>query len=198
MHILWSILVILASYLIGGFNSAYYIGRLWGVDDIRKYGSGNPGTTNVLRIVGKRAAFFTLLFDVAKGLVAVSLGLLLVKSSGVAILCGLAVIIGHNYPVQLGFKGGKGIATSIGVIFLLSPLAALCSLLIGLVVIAITKYVSLGSIIGSVLFPVFVAVFNGSWQYILFGVVMALMAVYRHRANISRLASGTESRIKLY
>ncbi|SHE37635.1 glycerol-3-phosphate acyltransferase PlsY [Caldanaerobius fijiensis DSM 17918] len=198
MNVLLIIIALISSYVIGGFNSAYYIGKLWGIDDIRKYGSGNPGTTNVLRILGKTAALLTLLFDVAKGVVAVLLGLLLFKSSGVAILCGIAVILGHNYPIQLGFKGGKGIATSIGVIFLLSPVAAIYSLLIGIIVIIITKYVSLGSIVGSILFPIFVAIFHGSWQYVLFGVVMALMAVYRHRANIGRLISGTESKIKLY
>lgn len=198
MNILLTIIVLIISYIIGGFNSAYYIGKLWGIDDIRKYGSGNPGTTNVLRVLGKPAAFLTLLFDVAKGVVAVLLGLTLLKSSGIAILCGIAVILGHNYPIQLGFKGGKGIATSIGVIFLLSPVAAICSLLIGLIIIAITKYVSLGSIIGSILFPIFVAIFHGSWQYILFGILMASMAVYRHRANITRLVNGTESKVKLY
>jgi len=147
------LLIILVSYLLGSVSFAYLISKHFYHIDIRNYGSKNAGATNVLRVIGGKSALIVLLLDVLKGVIAVLLGRL-IGGEGLALLCGVAVVVGHNWPIFLCFKGGKGIATSLGVILGIYPLGALIMLLIGILVIAFSRYVSLGSVTAAVVFPI--------------------------------------------
>lgn len=185
-----------AAYLLGSINSSIIVGRLFGLEDIRKHGSGNAGATNTLRTLGKKAAALTVLGDALKGILAI----LLARIVGGADVCmyaaGLCVVLGHNFPIYFGFKGGKGILTSAAVIFMLDWRIGLAVLVISLAVMAVSKYVSLGSITGAVLFPVAVFVLHrGDYIFFVFAVIMGLLAVIRHRQNIKRLISGTENKL---
>ncbi|MBP3337405.1 MAG: glycerol-3-phosphate 1-O-acyltransferase PlsY [Clostridia bacterium] len=208
MLILTLILSLLAGYLLGSLNISIIIGKLKG-DDIRNHGSGNAGATNSLRVYGKKIAALVLLGDALKAVVAVFVGLLIAKLSGLdaetimfcKFLAGFGAVLGHNFPLYFGFKGGKGIITSVAFIFTVDPLAGSIILVSGVIIIAITRYVSLGSVVGAILYPICVIVSNIGKQsatkpyYIALSVVLALLAVYRHKANIKRLIAGNESKL---
>lgn len=186
------VLLILAAYLIGNFSTSYLIARLFAKIDIREYGSGNPGSTNILRTLGAKAAAFTFLGDLLKGVLAV----LLAKIFGgptLALVCGLTVVIGHNWPVFLGFRGGKGIATTMGVVLAIKPFIALVCISIGVTILFKFKYVSLASLIAITLLPFAIVIYG--FNYFLFGLILALLAIYRHRENIQRLLAGNERKI---
>lgn len=187
-------MLIVISYFLGNFSTSVIISKLWANIDIRKHGSGNAGATNMYRILGAKAAILTLIGDALKGVFAVWIGR---KFGGeyTALLCGMAVIIGHNWPVLLGFKGGKGIATAIGVVLTVNYIVALICILLGILVLIKTKYVSLASMVGIIVLPVLL-LFNGGVMHFLFGLVLMTMALFRHRGNIHRLMQGTESKIK--
>ncbi|MGB9839680.1 glycerol-3-phosphate 1-O-acyltransferase PlsY [Thermovenabulum sp.] len=184
----------LLSYLFGSISFAYIICKKYYGIDIRKYGSGNPGTTNVLRTVGTRAAALVYIADFLKGFLAVMIGRLF-GGPIFGVFCGLFAIIGHDFSLFLGFNGGKGIATSMGVGFAVSPLAALLSTLAGVAVIFLTRYVSLGSITGITLFPIFLGILGYKNLYIFYALIMAIIAVYRHKSNIKRLLEGKENKL---
>lgn len=189
-YIIW----IIVAYLIGNFATSYLISKILGKIDIREHGSGNAGATNVLRVLGVKAALPTFVGDALKGAIAV----LFVKSMGdiwLTIAVGLAVILGHNFPILLKFKGGKGIATSIGVFLAIDPIGAIFSILLGLLLIIKTKYVSLGSVGGMALLPIILLILGRPFEIILFGLLIGLLAVFQHRANIKRLLNGTESKL---
>ncbi|QSZ27946.1 glycerol-3-phosphate acyltransferase [Aceticella autotrophica] len=188
------VLAVVIAYLIGGINSAYLISKYIKKIDVRNYGSGNAGATNVMRILGVKAAVFVFLLDVLKGIIAVSIGRYLCGETG-ALLSGIAVVCGHNWPIFLNFKGGKGIATSLGVILIINPLFGIYSLIAAILVIAITKYVSLGSILGSLFFLLLNLIYWKSFSTFLFALIMMLLAVFQHRSNIKRLFSGTELKL---
>ncbi|WP_027718749.1 glycerol-3-phosphate 1-O-acyltransferase PlsY [Desulfovirgula thermocuniculi] len=186
--------LVVLSYLIGSIPVGYLLGRMKGVD-IRLHGSGNIGATNVWRTLGPAAGVTALVLDVAKGLVPVLLG----KSTGgdaLALLCGLAAIAGHSWSVFLGFRGGKIIATSLGVFLALSPVAALLALGIWLAVVVLSGYVSLGSIVAAASMPFLMLALRQPWSYVLFSLVAAAVAVYKHVPNIRRLLAGTEPKIR--
>lgn len=188
-------LAIAAAYLIGSIPFGYILTRLFRRLDIRRYGSGNIGATNVLRLLGWKAAVPVLLLDVGKGSAAVLLARALSGETAVVLAAALAVLLGHCFPLFLKFKGGKGAATGIG---LLLPLSwTVCAAAVGLavLVIAATRYVSLGSITGAFSVPLFMLLFNYEPLYLLFGAAMALLVIFRHHENIRRLLSGTESRL---
>lgn len=193
MKVLFTILI---SYLIGCFSSAYFIGKISKKIDIRSYGSGNAGATNALRVLGKKMGALTLVLDVLKGILAVIIGYKVMGLKG-ELLAGLFVVMGHNWPVFLNFKGGKGVATSLGVLFMLNWKVALISLIIAIVIVTITKYVSLGSIIGSLVAPILMVLISREYNQLLFltTLVLGLLSVYRHKANIYRLLKGEESKI---
>jgi len=174
-------------------------GRVVGGVDVRQYGSGSTGTTNVLRTVGKRAAVVVLLLDMSKSVVAVLLAKLLTDSAGVEVATALAAIIGHIWPVFAGFRGGKGISVGWSALFVLDPISGLVATLVGVPVIALSKYVSLGSIMGAIsgciaLFVVAVAT-DTSTVYVWYAVIGGSSALVLHRANISRLIRGEERKI---
>lgn len=186
------VLAVLLSYTIGNFSTSIIVSKLWAGIDIRKYGSGNAGATNVLRTLGMKAGLVTFIGDALKAILAVWIGSRL-GGEGTALICGIAVVIGHNWPIFLGFKGGKGIASSIGVGLFVNPIVAIICIIVGVLIVAKTKYVSLGSVVAISLLPVLL-LFSG-FKFFLFGLVLALMAIYRHKENISRLLKGTESKL---
>ena len=196
----WLLIVIL-SYLIGSIPSGYLVARTQGID-IRQHGSRNIGATNVLRVMGKKWGYLVFLCDSSKGFVAVKLGMVIAAQSSVVggVIAAIACILGHNYTFWLGFKGGKGIATSGGVVLALFPIIVICCVLVvWVVVFYVGKYVSLASIAAAVVLPfaVFLIVEKrGSEFWTLFGfsVLIGALAVWRHQTNIVRLMNGTESR----
>ena len=187
--------LIVLSYLIGALPTGLILVRVLRGEDIRQHGSGNIGTVNVLRVAGPTVAATVLLVDVLKGLAPV----LLARGAGLApwavVACGLAAIGGHNWSVFLGFRGGKGIATSFGVLAGLSVPAALVAAVVWIVTVAITRFASLGSLLAVVSVPITLWRLHTPPEYVAFGVIASLLAIYRHRANIQRLVAGTELRI---
>lgn len=202
------VIVAVVGYLLGSISPAYFIGKLTNGTDIRKKGSGNLGSTNVLRVLGAKAAAITFVADVLKGFVTMLICDLLFSDThsgygAVAILIGgLAVILGHNFPFYLNFKGGKGIATSFGIALYLNPFGALFLLLIEWVITLTTGYVSLASVINCLAYPFLVNLVHvepnatNMYTWILSG-VMAIIAIIRHWANIKRLLHGKENRFML-
>lgn len=182
------------AYLLGSMNWSYIAGRVFGGIDIRQHGSGNAGATNVNRVLGPRAAAFAFAGDLLKGVAAVLIGRNMAGDMG-AIFAAVAVICGHNWPVFLGFKGGKGVATSVGALLSLDIRIALIVLAVGVLIIAVTRYVSLGSVTGAILYPTLVVMFGSSREMIAFALVIAAFVLVKHRGNIKRLLRGEESKL---
>lgn len=191
-----TVLIAVAAYFIGGLSPAVLISRLVTGRDIRETGSGNAGATNVMRSIGVRAGILTFLLDVLKGVVPTLVAKLCVASPYAAYLAGFMVILGHAFPMLLGFRGGKGVATSLGMLFVLQPLATTVLMLLALSIIFATGYVSLGSIVCTVLVPVsgFLIPAIG-WHFGVFGLFVAALVLWKHRENIERLIRGTENKI---
>jgi glycerol-3-phosphate acyltransferase PlsY len=189
---------IIIAYLLGSIPTGYWLGRMKGVD-IRQFGSGNIGMTNVLRVLGKPYAILTLLVDIGKGAVAVTLipYLLYTPDPWVKVLAGLAAVCGHNWTIFLKFKGGKGVATSAGVFLGLAWLPTLLVLGIFGIILGLFRYVSLGSIVAAVCFPILMLLFHQHILYIILSILLALFIIIRHRSNIKRLLAGTENRFSL-
>lgn len=194
------ILIIVISYFIGNFQTSYILGKTIKKTDIRQFGSGNAGTTNALRIFGKKVAAATLLLDAVKGSIAVIIGKNILGDIG-AMVAGLGVVSGHNWPVFLKFKGGKGIATTIGVALVLLPLQAIICIIIGIMIIVKTRYVSLGTMSAIVIWPIVYFIGNLlikmpiDGHFFILTIVLAIMAIYKHKSNIVRLLKGEELRI---
>lgn len=190
-----TVLALIGAYLIGSLSFGVLAGKLLKGIDIRQHGSGNAGTTNIQRTVGTGPAIVVLLLDVGKGVAAVLLAQRLTGEPTVMMLAGALSILGHNWPVFFRFKGGRGIATSIGVFLGLTPVVILIATAIGVALIALTRYVSLGSIVGAISIPFLMLIYNMPPSYIFFGTVVAGLAVWRHRDNITRLVNGTENKL---
>lgn len=190
------IIGILVAYLLGSISSAIVVSYLLGLPDPRATGSGNPGATNVLRAGSKTGAVLTLLGDIAKGwlpvFIAVQLGHF---PAWVVALIGLAAFLGHLYPVFFGFKGGKGVATALGVILAISPLTGLLVILTWLLVAAILRYSSLAALVAALVAPVYLALVDPQPWLVAALCVMAALLYWRHYGNIQRLLAGTEPRI---
>ncbi|HEX5601527.1 MAG TPA: glycerol-3-phosphate 1-O-acyltransferase PlsY [Pyrinomonadaceae bacterium] len=188
------IILVVVAYLLGSIPFGYLIVRGKSGADIRETGSGGTGATNVSRRAGKAAGVLTLLLDAAKGCVAV----LIAKSFGgddwVIAAAAIATLVGHIFPVWLGFRGGKGVATGVGIFLMLAPIALLCAGVVFVAIVLLTRFVSLGSITAAILIPVLVWVLSDSRPVLIAAVVGAALIVFAHRGNIQRLASGTESR----
>lgn len=200
--------IALVSYLIGSIPAGYLVGRARGVDILRE-GSGNIGATNVLRVLGKPYGYAVFLFDFLKGVGAVRLSILIASRMDpgsdatelIAIVSGVLCVIGHSYPVWLGFKGGKGVATSAGVLFGLMPVAALVMMIVWLVIFALTKYVSVASIAAAIALPLVVLGMvrlqeTNGMALVYFSICLTVVIVWRHRSNIARLRKGTEQSFK--
>lgn len=190
-------LTIIIAYLIGNFSPSYFLGKFFAKKDIREYGSGNAGTTNALRVFGKKIGILTLVLDIAKGVLAVIIGNYLLGEEG-RYIGALFVVLGHNWPVLLKFKGGKGVATSVGVLLTLNWKLGLIVLALGIIIIIITKYVSLGSLLGSVFAPFISFMLLGTTRSYLFytTLILAATSIFKHRSNIKRLIKGNENKLK--
>lgn len=193
------VVLILLAYLLGSISFGVLASRIFRLPDPRTYGSGNPGATNVLRSGKKKAAAFTLLGDAGKGWVAVAGAQCLVPLSGMdeetVALAALAVFLGHLFPVFLGFRGGKGVATALGVLTGLNPWIGLSAALIWLVAATVWRFSSLAALVAAASAPICTALFLGYDARTFAVVVMSLMLVWRHKSNIAGLISGTEPRI---
>ena len=164
--------------------------------DLREHGSKNIGATNAWRTLGKLPGFTIFFMDLLKGIIGVYLGLILVGTSIAMIAGGILAIVGHSASVFLRFKGGKGVATGLGVLIMLMPTVSVCVFFIWLIIVMISKYVSLGSIIAAAFVPILAYMFNLSLSFIVFGIVAAIFVIYRHKTNIVRLLQGNENEMK--
>lgn len=188
-------LVIFISYLIGSISFGYIFCKVIKGVDIRNYGSGNTGATNISRILGLGPSVIVFILDALKGISAIYLTRFFAESPIIIILAGIAVIVGHNWPVFFGFRGGRGIATSLGVLFAISPVVFIWLLIIGISVVALSRYISLGSVSGAVALPFLMWHFKLELPFIIFGILMSSLAIIRHIPNLKRLKEGKESKI---
>ena len=197
-------------YLLGSINAAVIVSRTFNKSDIRSHGSGNAGATNMLRTFGLKSAIITTVIDLAKGILACLLSGLLLKFFGGrfgytegACIGGLFAVIGHNWPVYFGFKGGKGVLTALAVMLMISPLAALSGLVVFIVTVLISKYVSLGSILAALSVPAFTALFLFVFHHdiisftFIVSLLLAILIIVRHHSNIGRLIKGTENKFSI-
>lgn len=184
----------LLAYLLGNIQTGLIIGRLANVD-LRKHGSGSSGATNALRVMGRAQGALTLLGDALKGVLAVCIGLIICGRHG-ALISGLFVIVGHIWPALFGFHGGKGVATALGALLVIDPLSALCILIVAVIAIALTRMVSVGSMVAALLY-LFIVLFRyiptGDVFEIVCGVLMAGLIFFSHRQNIGRILKGNEN-----
>ena len=200
------IVIAIIAYAIGSINFSVIFSRKFAGFDVREKGSGNAGSTNMLRTVGKKAAIITLICDVLKGVVAILLGILIgniVKDIDKALLvqiAGIAVILGHTFPIFFEFRGGKGVATSLGVLLMTNWQIGLICLVFAIVLMILTRIVSLGSVAAAVLFPVLTLFINAHYivpgkSYFIYSVILAVIVLYNHRSNIKRILNGTENKL---
>jgi acyl phosphate:glycerol-3-phosphate acyltransferase len=200
------LLIILLAYLIGSLPTAVWVSKHFFNIDIREYGSGNAGATNTFRVLGKKWGTLVMVVDMLKGLIAVKLVWLLpyyfdheIARYSLQIALGLAAVMGHIYPIWADFRGGKGVATLFGLVLGISPWSALCCSGVFLLVLYLTRFVSLSSILASIAFPVFILViFNvDNHPYRIFAVGVALLVILTHQKNIGRLIKGNESKVPI-
>ena len=191
------IIVAIVGYFLGSIPTGYLVGKLLCGIDIRQFGSKNIGTTNMFRTLGPRPAAMVLIVDVLKGVAAVAFALYYADADIMAqIVAGVLSVIGHNYSCWLGFKGGRGVATSLGVVIMLMPMTSLLVFIIWAVIVYATRYVSLGSITGAACTPLLAWHFGYDEKIQILGVVMAVLVIAGHKDNIKRLLDGNENKIK--
>lgn len=204
-HTLIMFLQCIAAYLLGSIPTAVWVGKIFFGIDVREHGSGNAGATNTLRTLGKTAGFSVLFIDFLKGFAAANLVYLdgtltsMDEQLNMQMILGACAVMGHIYPVFAGFKGGKGIATLIGMVTAMSSWLALACFITFVLVVSISRYISLGSMVAAILSPIYVGLIY-SWQqpvFLYFCIAVGILVVYTHRTNIGRLKSGTESKFSL-
>ncbi|MBE6101664.1 MAG: glycerol-3-phosphate 1-O-acyltransferase PlsY [Selenomonas ruminantium] len=186
----------LIAYVLGSIPNGLWLGKALWHTDLREHGSHNIGATNAWRTLGKGPGFLIFLLDFLKGLLSVYIASALVGTPLAMVLAAIFAIVGHSASLFMGFKGGKGVATGLGVLSMLMPQVTLIVFLVWLALVKITGYVSLGSMVAAACVPVLAYAFGAPVEYLVFGVAAAILIVVRHRANIGRLLSGTESKIK--
>ena len=205
------IIMAIIAYCIGSVNFSVIFSKKFAGFDVREKGSGNAGSTNMLRSVGKKAAAITLICDILKGVVAIAISIIIgnmINNSNKELLlqiAGIAVVIGHTFPVFFQFKGGKGVATSLGILLMSNWQIGLICLVFALVLMLLTRMVSLGSCAAAVLFPVLTLFINNNYTvltdgksgsvYFVYSLILAVIVLYNHRSNIKRLLNGTENKI---
>lgn len=202
------IITIISAYLLGSIPTAVWVGKKWYDIDVREHGSKNAGATNTFRVLGKKAGKIVLLIDVLKGMTAVLIPYFVYpyvfeqstfENNINQIIAAIFAVVGHVFPIFAGFKGGKGVATSLGIIIGIQPIAAMICLAVFLIVFIISKYVSLGSIIASVCFPVLVCLISpDANEFKIFSIVLASAVILAHHKNIKRLIQGSESKMNLF
>ena len=205
------IIMAIIAYLIGSVNFSVIFSKKFAGFDVREKGSGNAGSTNMLRSVGKKAAALTLVCDVLKGVVAIVIAIIvgnIIQDSNKELLlqiAGIAVVLGHTFPIFFQFKGGKGVATSLGILLMSNWQIGLICLVFALVLMALTRMVSLGSCAAAVLFPVLTLFINDHYTvltegkqgstYLVYSIIMAVIVLFNHRSNIKRILNGTENKL---
>ncbi|MGZ5452819.1 MAG: glycerol-3-phosphate 1-O-acyltransferase PlsY [Candidatus Aminicenantales bacterium] len=189
------ILVAVASYLAGSIPTGYLMARWSGTRDVRQFGSGSTGATNVLRVKGWKVALPVVVFDLLKGFLPVFLASKWFEDPVFAAFCGLLAVVGHCFPFSIGFRGGKGVATSLGAFAAIAWVPCLASMGLFLIVVGLTRFVSLGSIVGALAFPVIVLAGGGSAAVAAVALVIAALVVFRHGGNIRRLLQGAERKL---
>lgn len=190
------IISLLAAYLIGSINTSIIVSKIMTGDDIRNHGSGNAGATNTLRTVGKLGALFVVIGDALKAVISIVLARLITKNDADAVyIAGMGVVLGHNFPVFFGFKGGKGVLVSLVAMLFADWRIGLVTAAIAIAIMVISRYVSLGSILGAVIFIVMSLIFHtGDSKFVVFSIMLSGLVIYMHRTNIVRLARGTENK----
>ena len=199
------IIVSIIAYLLGSISFSIIISKKMAGFDVRDKGSKNAGSTNVLRTVGKKAAIITLICDCLKGVIAILIAFIAGKiwtdldSALLVQLAGIFVVLGHTFPVFFKFKGGKGVATSLGVLLMVNWQIGLICLVFALILMALTRFVSLGSVAAAILFPVLTVFITNNYlvpgNYIIFGIILAILVIFNHRENVKRLLTGTENKL---
>ena len=205
------IIMAIIAYLIGSVNFSVILSKKMAGFDVREKGSGNAGSTNMLRSVGKKAAAITLICDILKGVISISISIILgkmiqgVNKELLVQIAGIAVVIGHTFPIFFQFKGGKGVATSLGVLLMSNWQIGLICLVFALVLMILTRIVSLGSCGAAVLFPVLTLFINENYTvltagkkgttYLVYSIILAVIVLFNHRSNIKRILNGTENRL---
>lgn len=191
------IILLVLSYLFGSFPTGYVLGKIYKGIDIRQFGSGNIGMTNAWRVLGSKAGLLTLAVDLAKGPAAVILASVISGDILTETICGGMAILGHNFPVWLKFKGGKGVATTLGVFLTLSPLPTVVCFLLLVVGTGLTRYMSVGSLLFASSLPVVILMFGKGAQLVIFALVAGGLIFFRHKSNIKRLLAGKENKLSL-
>ena len=202
------IIIAVIAYLIGSINFSVIISRKMAGFDVREKGSGNAGTTNMLRAVGKKAALITLLCDILKGVVAILIALIAGKIANnvdkalLIQIAGILVVLGHTFPIFFEFKGGKGVATSLGVLLMTNWQIGLICVVFAIVIMLFSRMVSMGSVGAAILFPVLTLFINNNFiveasgiKYFIYSLILALIVIFNHRENIKRIANGTENKL---
>ena len=197
MIFIYNLLTLLIAYLLGSINTSIITSKLMIGDDIRNHGSGNAGATNALRTMGKKGAIIVVIGDVLKTVVAILIAKFILHNNPSAVyIAGIGAVLGHNFPLYFKFKGGKGIIVSATVMLFADPVIGIIVMAFALAVMAITRYVSLGSILGAVLFAVLSLIFKtNNTDFVVFALMLAILAIYMHKSNIARLFSGTENKL---
>lgn len=205
MNILSIILLVIISYILGSIPNALWIGKVFRGIDIREHGSKNTGSTNAARVLGGKLGILTLILDVSKGAIPLILAMFLEKdllknsinSNTILILIGIWSIIGHSFSIFLNFKGGKAVATTLGVFIVLVPKSILVAAIVFFIVFAMFKYVSLSSILSSVTLPIAIFLLEKNMAYTLFAILISILIILKHKDNIKRLLNGTETKFKI-
>ena len=191
------VVLMIVAYILGSIPNALWIGKVFKGIDVREHGSKNTGSTNAARVLGAKLGILTLILDISKGAIPTLIATMLLDSSISIILVGICAILGHSFSIFMKFKGGKAVATTVGVFIVLVPGAILLAAVIFFLVFGITRYVSLSSMIGAISLPIWIILFYKNIPLTIFGIIIAILIIVRHKSNIQRLLNGTESKFSI-
>lgn len=191
------VVLMIVAYILGSIPNALWIGKVFKGIDVREHGSKNTGSTNAARVLGAKLGILTLILDISKGVIPTLIATMLLDSSISVILVGICAILGHSFSIFMKFKGGKAVATTVGVFIVLVPGAILLAAVIFFLVFGITRYVSLSSMIGAISLPIWIMIFYKNIPLTIFGIIIAILIIVRHKSNIQRLLNGTESKFSI-
>ncbi len=191
------VVLMIVAYILGSIPNALWIGKVFKGIDVREHGSKNTGSTNAARVLGAKLGILTLILDISKGVIPTLIATMLLDSSISVILVGICAILGHSFSIFMKFKGGKAVATTVGVFIVLVPGAILLAAVIFFLVFGITRYVSLSSMIGAISLPIWIVLFYKNIPLTIFGIIIAILIIVRHKSNIQRLLNGTESKFSI-
>ena len=191
------VVLMIVAYILGSIPNALWIGKVFKGIDVREHGSKNTGSTHAARVLGAQLGILTLILDISTGAIPTLIATMLLDSTISAILVGICAILGHSFSIFMKFKGGKAVATTVGVFIVLVPGAILLAAVIFFLVFGITRYVSLSSMIGAISLPIWIMIFYKNIPLTIFGIIIAILIIVRHKSNIQRLLNGTESKFSI-